>query len=517
MEASMISRQEWRWAAGRAALLVLLATLPYVIAYLTTPPDLYYTGFLSNPEDGNTYLAKMQQGLRGQWRSDLPYTAEPHDAEFIFTYYVLLGHLARWTGLPLILVFHLARILNGFLLLMVLYYAVSCFFNDQLQRRFAFMITAVGSGLGWLASLAGHLTADMWVPEGYILYSLFVNPHFPLGIALMVLSILWSITPWGIRRLNGWQLAGLAVVAAALGIVQPFCLLTVGLLLSGYALALWVQKRRLPWRELVSIGVIGAAGSPFVFNAYRVSTWNPVFSIWAAQNQTPSPPLWDYAISYGLVLVLAIVGIWAAIRRRRNSDWLMVMWVVCSVALLYAPFSLQRRLLMGLIVPLGMLATIGWYAISYRRHFHVRLVWALSSLTHLFLLVVALTGALTRHESLFMTRDERAAMAWLGEHAAPDAVVIASPQTGLYIPAWAGQRVVYGHRFETANAARRRQQLLDFFQHGDLALLSDSSLQPSYVFFGPREQALAPDDWRPEPTWKSVYQQGAVTIYALPR
>jgi len=513
----MISRQEWRWAAVRAALLVLTATLPYVIAYLTTPPDLYYTGFLSNPEDGNTYLAKMRQGLHGLWRSRLSYTAEPHNAELIFTYYILLGHLARWTGLPLILAFHLARILNGFLLLMVLYYAVSCFFSDRVQRRFAFTIAAVGSGLGWLATLAGRLTADMWVPEGYILYSIFVNPHFPLGIALMVLSVLWSITPWGVRRPDWRRLVGLAVTAAALGIVQPFCLLTIGLLLSGYALVLWVQKRQPPWRELASIAVVGVAGSPFVLNVYVVSTRNPVFSIWAAQNQTPSPPPWDYAISYGLVLVLAIVGFWAAIRRRRNSDWLMILWVMCSAALLYAPFSLQRRLLMGLIVPLGMLATTGWYTISYRRHFHVRLVWALASLTHLFLLVIALMGALTRHESLFMTRDEHAALAWLSEHAAPDALVIASPQTGLYIPAWAGQRVVYGHRFETANADLRRQQLLAFFQRGDPALLSDPSLQPNYVFFGPREQALAPGDWRPEPTWRPVYHQGRVTIYALPQ
>jgi hypothetical protein len=513
----MITRQEWRWAAGRAAILVLVTTLPYLIAYLTTPPDLYYTGFLSNPEDGNSYLAKMQQGLRGQWRFRLPYTAEPHKTEFIFTYYILLGHLARWTGLPLILVFHLARIVNGFVLLLVLYYAVSCFFSDRLQRHFAFTITAIGSGLGWLAALLGRLTADMWVPEGYILYSIFVNPHFPLAIALMVLAVLWSIMPWSERRPTGWRLAALAVVAAALGMVQPFSLLTVGILLSAYALALWIQKRRPPWRELASTAVIGAAGAPFVLNGYLVSIQNPVLSIWAAQNQTPSPPPWDYAVSYGLVLLLAIVGFSVTIRRRRNSDWLLILWVVCSAVLLYTPFSLQRRLVMGLIVPLGMLATVGWYAISYRGHFHVRLFWALSSLTHLFLLVVALTGALMRHESLFMTRDEHSAMVWLSEHAAPDAVVIASPQTGLYIPAWAGQRVVYGHRFETTNADRRRQQVLDFFQHGDYALLSDSSVQPSYVFFGPREQALVPSDWRPDPTWKPVYQQRTVTIYALPQ
>ena len=78
---------------------MLLACLPYLIVSMTTPPELFYTGFLTNPEDGHSYLAKMRQGQRGQWRFTLPYTAEPHEGEFLFTYYVALGHLARVAGL----------------------------------------------------------------------------------------------------------------------------------------------------------------------------------------------------------------------------------------------------------------------------------------------------------------------------------------------------------------------------------------------------------------------------------
>ncbi len=191
----MILRREWRWAATRALLLVAVAALPYLIAFLTTPPDLFYTGFLSNPEDGNAYLAKMQQGLRGEWRYHLPYTAEPHRGEWLFTYYILLGHVARWTGLSPILIFHLARAINGFVLLLVLYYFVATYLPDRSQRRFAFTLIAIGSGLGWVAALLGGMTADLWVPEGYVVYSIFVNPHFPLASALMLLAIAWSTTP----------------------------------------------------------------------------------------------------------------------------------------------------------------------------------------------------------------------------------------------------------------------------------------------------------------------------------
>ena len=63
----MVSKNEWRWAAIWAVVLVTVTVLPYAIAYLATPAGLSYTGFSTNPEDGHSYLAKMRQGWRGEW------------------------------------------------------------------------------------------------------------------------------------------------------------------------------------------------------------------------------------------------------------------------------------------------------------------------------------------------------------------------------------------------------------------------------------------------------------------
>ena len=120
---------------------------------------------------------------------------------------------------------------------------------------------------------------------------------------------------------------------------------------------------------------------------------------------------------------------------------------------------------------------------------------------------------LTHHETLYMTRDERDALRWLAASAPQDALVVAAPKTGMYIPAWAGQRVFYGHQFETANADLHREQMQAFFERGDRAL----PYPPQYVFYGPRERALQKGNWQPDAGWKVVYQQGAVTIYAVPQ
>ena len=114
-----IARKEIRWVLLWSMLILGLTCLPYLYAYLVTPDDMQFTGLLSNPVDGNSYLAKMRQGAQGSWLFHLPYTSEDHDGAFIFTYYLLLGRLSAPLGLPLILTYHLARIVNSLILLLV--------------------------------------------------------------------------------------------------------------------------------------------------------------------------------------------------------------------------------------------------------------------------------------------------------------------------------------------------------------------------------------------------------------
>lgn len=509
----MITKEEWRWVAIWAAALVLLASLSYLIAYLATPDDLFYTGFLTNPLDGHSYLSKVRQGLNGEWLWHLAFTPERHKGAFLLTYYLLLGHGARWTGLSPILVLHLARVLNGYVLLLVLYYAMSWLFDDVAQRRFAFLLVAVGSGLGWIVIALGTMTADLWVPEGYIFYSLFANAHFPLAIALMVLALTWSVTPWDAARVHWSRVARVALCAASLGVLQPFCLITVGLTLLLYVFWRWFQQKRLPWHEIVSGISIALIGLPFALNAYLSVKNNPLLAGWSAQNLTPSPPLWDLVSSYAPVLVLALIGAWYAVRHKRGRDSFLLAWVASTGLLMYLPLSLQRRMMMGLIVPLGALGTVGWYQIPVRRRPRAGIALGLTSLTHLVLVGMSILVVLQYVPSVHMTRDERAAMRWLADHVPQDALVAAAPETGLFIPAWAGQRVFYGHPFETAQAERREAEVRAFFAEGDLTVLP---YRPDYVFYGERERSLRVAGWSPEERWQAVHQNGTVAVYAVP-
>ena len=194
--------------------ILLLISLPYVVGFISGNSSSQFGGFLINPVDGHSYLAKMQQGYRGEWKFTLPYTAESGDGAFLFLFYIILGHLGRITQIPLIYLFHGARALSAVWLLFVVYKTLQQLHGkDHPATKIGFPLVALGSGLGWLAVLAGAFTSDMWVAEAYPFLSMYTNPHFSLGLGLMVQSLLPG---------NRENIFMNLILGLLLAIVQPF-------------------------------------------------------------------------------------------------------------------------------------------------------------------------------------------------------------------------------------------------------------------------------------------------------
>src|SRR6202171_3579169 len=119
-------RQWPRFALIFAAAIAAVSLLPYLLAYLWTPPGHHFAGFFFIADDATTYLAKMRQGADGSWLWNDPYTSEPHGGVFLFGFYLVFGHLAALTHLPLIATYHLARITGAIALVLAV---------DRLCRR----------------------------------------------------------------------------------------------------------------------------------------------------------------------------------------------------------------------------------------------------------------------------------------------------------------------------------------------------------------------------------------------
>jgi len=82
----MSDRSVWTRVALLSLAAVILAGLPYLLAWRWAPEGTRFAGFLLNPIDGFSYLAKMRQGADGGWLFRLPYASDPGDGVLLFIY-----------------------------------------------------------------------------------------------------------------------------------------------------------------------------------------------------------------------------------------------------------------------------------------------------------------------------------------------------------------------------------------------------------------------------------------------
>ena len=524
---------------GVSLIVLSLASLPYLVGALAAGPDRIFTGLQVNPLDGVSYLAKMRIGYDGEWLFRLLFTPEQGQSVFLFTYFIALGQLARLIGLPLTFVFHLARLIGGFALLWMIYQLIARVADTIDLRRRAWWIVALSSGVGWLAALLGNGDAsDLTIPESNTFYSLIANAHFALAATIMIAMILLvlEMRSFSIGRIT--LLTGLSLVLA---IIQPFAPIAIYTILGVTLLVMWGRNVRsrparraaqpaagtrrerslaraqdaseFPRAQFVAAFSAGLITAPLLLYLYSATQADAVLRAWSQQNLTPSPPPVDYVLGYGLLLIFAFFGAWQAWRRKTDWDVLLLVWVLVTLPLLYAPFPLQRRLSLGLHVPIGILAAIGLTEIV-RAKWPRRALIGVTLLTSVFIELALFGGAAARDPRIYLSTNEAAALNWLQQNAPTNAVVLASPEMGGFIPAFSGQRVVYGHPFETVDAKRREQLVKDFFA-GTIdrtQLLRDNAV--AYILVGPRERKLGAIDFAGLSV-DDVFSAGDVTLYRV--
>src|SRR5262249_23721395 len=94
-----------------------------------------------------------------------------------------------------------------------------------------------------------------------------------------------------------------------------------------------------------------------------------------------------------------------------------------------------------------------------------------------------------------------------------DAVVLSSPEVGLFLPTF-GLTVVYGHPFETLHAAQRLEEVNAFYSGSDCSVVAKEKV--GYIFVGPNERRIAASGQMCPITGEKVYEtkDGEVAIYA---
>jgi hypothetical protein len=497
-------------------LLLLITALPHLWGVINQGAAYRFGGFLLNPIDGNSYLAKMYEGWMGSWSFTLPYTAQLGQGTYLFLFYLFLGHLARWVNLPLIVVFHLVRVGGIFLLAFALKrFCEFVFPMNPRASKAAFALALFGSGLGWIASFFQLFTPDLWVAEAYPFLSAYSSPHFTIGIALVLWAfVLSNQTPEPKRLLI------LFTLGLLLSVIMPFDFVIAAIVMTGALLWSAIETRQFSWQPLVSFGI---GGGLYLLYQYWAILSTPLLSGWNAQNVTPAPSFLNFVLSFSPALILAIWGLWSALRQHEEYPIkLLLVWLVLAPVLIYLPFSLQRRFITGYYIPVAILAVYAIYvvlgrikpAVNPKKVFTPILI--VSILTNVVVLFSGLYGVQTHNQLLYLSKDEDATIGWIKANTSQDAVILASPQIGTFIPAQTGRRVLWGHPFETVNSEVVENGIVQFYSGSLSNVEQNAYLQTNgvnYLFFGPRERQMGTPSIITDLT--PLYQNATVSVYQV--
>jgi len=500
-----------------STLVLVMVSIPYLYAGFQGGDAYQFGGFLLNPIDGNSYLSKMRQGWNGSWKFTLPYTTNPGKGAYLFLFYISLGHLARLLQIPLLIMFHGVRFIGTALMLM----SMARFFDLTLEpprlKQSAFSLAALGSGLGWTVVPWGLFTADFWVAEAFPFLSAYANPHFPIGLA---------ITLYLIQPAEKSRIYVMGIMTALLALILPFGVVILIVLHGTLVLDEFFSK---PYQKITAVinakhlkylGVIGGIGLPILVYEWWVTNADPVLSLWNEQNLTPSPLFWDTLLSFSPALILAIMGIRKAWGSKNTKP--LVYWGIMGAVLMYFPWSLQRRFMLGYYIPMAGLAVFGIEHISENLQVRFKsMVIALMIFvvpTNAIVILSGVQAVKQRAPQIFLTKNEVQALEWVKKNVREDDVILSSPTTGLYIPAYTGRQVYYGHPFETTEAEHKRREAEGFFKEPWTSDQRKSFLvknEIDYVFYGPREKKLG--EVIDLAYLEVVYERGGVKIYEVNR
>ena len=458
----------WRLPLLTGLALAIVTAVPYVYAYAVQPHGQVFMGFFYLGDDANTYLAKMRQGWEGAWSWQNRYTTEASPSAYLFMFWIVLGHIAAVTSLPLIVVFHLARIAAAFALMAAAWLFICHFIQDRTARRFAFFFCAVGLGMGYVIQALGHPvifgnqtdTLDWRMPELTAFYSVLALPHFAWSGVFAALGV--ALTLKAIDRGSMWLglLAGLAWLGQA-SIHPQMPILMAGA--TGVALLLRPARPR-GW---VAAALAFAIPAPYILYSYLAFVGNPEVERWTFHSKNALPPE-SFSLFFAIApqLLLALTGLPGALRRRTREDLFLVAWIVLLAAILYLPNpagDLRRRFLDALYLPLVVLAARGMYeailprlrSLRARRLIPFSYV-AFAAIGSAFLVLAPL--AVAGQPQYSVSTAEYNGLTWLGSQ--PAGRVLAMPGVGLYVPAYSPDTVYVGHYDETFDYANKTQVAL---------------------------------------------------------
>jgi hypothetical protein len=455
----------FRW--GWTAFMVLTTSVPYLVFWFYTPAGYRYSWILPPyPEDSFAYMAWSRQAAEGSLLFKLKYTALPHSAFLFHPFFLVCGWISRLFGCDIGIVHWALKAVGVVLFFVAFYRYTDCLGLSRLQSIAASVLVGISSGFGGLWAYLGLVDrwqivpADLWMPEMSTYWSLLWNPLFPYSLTLIVLIMFYLDRGTRDARTRDFWRGGFAM--GILALIQPYAVP----LLFAYAVIITIARRRT--HAMGFLLRLFSASFPFVLYVVLVSILQPLVSRHSGSGEMRSPDLVDYALGFGLPLLICAAGLTVKPGYWLKRYWQLVLWFLLSLVFAYLPFWFQRKLIFGAQIPLCILAGISVDLLLTRFSSLRSRNWALAGGAIIFIpLLIATPVYLFRTETrevrlnadgaYFISNDRLAGLSFLKDRSSPNEVVFATLGTSRLIPAFSGNTVLWGHWAMSVDLEEREQ------------------------------------------------------------
>jgi hypothetical protein len=482
---SIITKAEWKWVLSLSVLAIFITSLPLVVGWLLSSPDLQFIGLLNFHEDAHTYITWMKQAQEGYFLFEEKYTTEQHPRNIFLLYFLITGLLSRITQIPLIVIHQLMRVICGFTLLLASYLFISYFLKEIKVRRLAFILVISSAGLGgyfaFLYHFFGYKLPVGWIPvdqyalEAMTFRTISYLTHLCLAIAFMLLIYLLLLESFSKKKKALCIVAG--IMALMLNFFHPYDLVTITLSLIFYFIYLIFIKKDSAYKyNLGNLAIFFLIFSPGILINYLVVQNNPIIKSWLKTGNPSSEHPMGYILGFGFVLLFAIIGIWRLIKEKNNDRYpFLICWLLAVSILIYGPFPFQIHLSAGAHILLCIFAAVGFFWLCKK----LQLVKKESNLTKKGIILVSIFVLLTIPTNLmdiivdfrtacqrsfpyFISPDFKKVLMWLDKNILPNDIVLASRDISNFIPAYTGSKVYIGHWAETMDHRRKEADFKNF-------------------------------------------------------
>jgi len=520
-------RKDLLWFCVIALILLLLSSLPSWAGYAAQTNNLLFRGIYFDEGDYAVHISMMRAGRMGDWAYQMRFTSEPHHPAFLRMFYVVLGHISKWIGLSVEVTYELARWILGFAALFAIYRLCLRVFQERIYARAAFGLAAFGSGLGWLQLMLGAplqpiSPIDFWLIDTHIFFSISLFPSYSFTLMLMAAAL--SLYLDYLEFPNWQKILWISLMAIACQVVNPIAFAVVDVAFVGATLSQWRQERKLIWNHLIALGILAIAQIPFLAYNFIILSRDPIWSPYTIQHQTLSPPPSFYFWGFALFWPFALYAMVRAFQNLMPAWGAMLAWTFSGFALAYLPVVTQRRFLLGITIPLGILAIRGLIELLKkleakspnllkRENLIIFTYIVFASLSSIYLVLGSSLYMQAHPKDVFYPKDLEAALQWLDQNAQSNEVVLGDVETGQLV----GQRtrlIAYvAHEMETLYFDNKKAMMQAYFKNSAPTNWLDQT-NAKWVVYGPYEQAIS-KSFQPSDSLKLVYENNTVKIYEV--